>query len=230
MSFKIKPIVVKGILFDLDGTLADTAPDLSHAINIMRAKRNLEPKPFHLLRSVASAGVPGLLERGFNISTKDDNFENLRQEFLDIYSKNLCIKSAVFPKIFEILNYLKIKNIRWGIVTNKIFSLAQPLVEQLKLFPDKQCLVGGDTTPYRKPHPAPLIYGANVLELSPESIVYVGDDQRDITASIAANMASIAVGYGYGGQDVSITTWQADYTADSPNDLYQIISNLIESA
>jgi phosphoglycolate phosphatase len=207
----------RAVLFDLDGTLADTAPDLAAALNQMRTQRNLAPTPYAQLRPHASAGARGLLAAGFGVTPDHAQYEAMRIEFLDNYERALCQQSRLFKGIAELLAYFAEQRIPWGIVTNKITRFTQPLIPLLGL-QHAHCVISGDTTPYSKPHPAPLLEAARQLQLSPQACCYVGDDLRDIQAAKAANMRSIAVAWGYSGH-IEPTQWQADMLLDEPDQL-----------
>jgi 2-phosphoglycolate phosphatase len=209
----------RAILFDLDGTLADTAPDLAGAINRLRTARGLAPISYELLRPVASAGARGLIGAAFDLQPGDDGYEELRSSFLANYAAALAVESRLFDGIPALLNGLRERGIAWGIVTNKIAQFTDPLVPQIGL-QDAQCVISGDTTPYSKPHPAPLLEAARRLALAPQECWYVGDDLRDVQAGRAAGMPTIAAAWGYCG-NVEPATWDADALADTPLDLLQ---------
>lgn len=216
----------RAALFDLDGTLADTAPDLVAAVNKMRLDRGLELAPIEKLRPLASAGARGLIGGAFGIGPEDRDFAPMREEFLANYEADLCIETTLFPGIGELLDALDARGIRWGIVTNKVGRLTMPLVEQLGLAARAGCIVSGDTTPHSKPHPAPLLHAAQGLALPPERIVYIGDDLRDIQAGFAAGMATVAAAYGYCGNDLPPAMWHAQHIVDSPRQLQDLLGAL----
>jgi len=216
----------EAILFDLDGTLADTAPDLGAAVNAMRRDRGLELVPIEQLRKVASSGARGLLGVAFGIDPSHTDFPAMRDEFLANYAADLCIETALFPGIAEVLADLDARGIRWGIVTNKAGRLAHPLIEQLGLKPTNGCSVAGDTTPHAKPHPAPLLHAATLLDVAPERIIYVGDDLRDIQAGHAAGMFTVAAAYGYCGNDAPPEQWGADLIIDHAAAISDLLTGL----
>ncbi len=218
---------IQAVLFDLDGTLADTAPDLAAAINQMLSARGLPNLPPTRLRPITSAGVAGLLAEAFGINNQHADFAALRKEFLGLYTENICIHSKLFPAMDVLLADMSANQIPWGIVTNKLARLAELLVTQLGLRDDTLCIVGGDTTPHAKPHPAPLLHAAAQLKIAPAQIVYVGDDLRDIQAGHAAGMLTVAAAYGYCGKDQSPDTWNADYIVDSAAQLHTLLLDLI---
>jgi phosphoglycolate phosphatase len=216
----------RAALFDLDGTLADTAPDLVAAVNKMRRDRGLELAPVERLRPLASAGARGLIGGAFGIGPEDRDFASMREEFLANYEADLCVETTLFPGIAQLLDALDERGIRWGIVTNKVGRLTMPLVERLGLAARAGCVVSGDTTPHSKPHPAPLLHAAETLALSPDKIVYVGDDLRDVQAGFAAGMATVAAAYGYCGTDLPPAMWHAQHIVDSPQQLALLLDAL----
>ncbi|WP_321800183.1 phosphoglycolate phosphatase [Caballeronia sp. J97] len=216
----------QAVLFDLDGTIADTAPDLVAAVNKMRHDRGLEMRPLETLRPYASAGARGLLGGAFEIGPEHHDFASMRDEFLANYEADLCIETTLFPGIAEILDQLDARGVRWGIVTNKATRFASPLVALLGLDMRAGCLVCGDTTPHSKPHPAPLLHAAELLDVAPERIVYVGDDLRDVQAGFAAGMITVAAAYGYCGDDIPPRRWHANHVVDSPDELQQLLRDI----
>ncbi len=206
------------VLFDLDGTFADTAPDLHYSLNQMLGARQLPPVPLRLTRPVTSMGARGLLAVGFDVAPGHPHYAALREEFIEVYSANLCRESRLFDGMEHLLRGLEAQRIRWGIVTNKAERLARPLIEFFQLGTRCSCVVGGDTTGHIKPHPAPLLAACRQLSMAPAECIYVGDDERDVLAARAADMTSIAVAYGYlnGGQPA---TWGADAVVERPEDV-----------
>ena len=207
--------MIQAVLFDLDGTFADTAPDLARALNVMRGTRNLPPVPLEATRPVTSTGARGLLRVGFGMAPEHPDYAAMREEFLQIYTNNLCVETRLFPGMSELLDGIEARGMKWGIVTNKVERLAKPLIEQLELGARCGCVVGGDTAGVTKPHPAPLLAASRLLGIAPDASVYVGDDLRDVEAGRAAGMKTIAVRYGYlnGGDPDS---WGADGVVDTP--------------
>lgn len=216
----------RAALFDLDGTLADTAPDLVAAVNKMRVDRSLEMMPIDALRPLASAGARGLIGGAFGVGPEHHEYASMREEFLANYEADLCIETTLFPGIDELLAALDARGVRWGIVTNKVGRLTVPLVEQLGLAQRAACVVAGDTTPHAKPHPAPLLYAAQQMAMRPEHIVYVGDDLRDVQAGFAAGMVTVAAAYGYCGTDLPPARWHAQHIVDSPRQLQTLLGDI----
>ena len=213
----------RAILFDLDGTLADTAPDLAAAVNLLRAERGLAPTDYALLRPTASAGARGMIGAAFGLKPEDEGFVELRDGFFHNYQAAMAVHSTLFPGIVELLAGIERAGLRWGIVTNKPARFTDPLLPQIGLA-HAACVVSGDTTPHAKPHPLPLLEAASRLGLAPEQCWYVGDDLRDIQAGKAAAMKTIACGWGYCGA-VEPQGWQADYLFDSPMELLALMQD-----
>lgn len=208
------------VLFDFDGTLADTAPDLARALNRLRAARGLADLPLEHLRPHASSGARGLLEAGMGILPDHPEYKSLREAFLRHYADEICVDTRLFPGMEELLAAIETRGLRWGIVTNKSTSLTLRIVEALGLEKRAACVVCGDTTPHLKPNPASLLHATNQLSLAPHECVYLGDDQRDIQAARAAGMRSVAVGWGYG---TDLRVWQADAVISQPPELVALL-------
>lgn len=209
------------ILFDLDGTLADTAPDLAAAINVMRNQRQLPPVPYLSLRPFASAGARGLLGAGFNITPEDQQYEAMRIEFLNNYESAIAEKSHLFAQVQHLLEGLESMSLPWGIVTNKASRFTTPLIPLLGLH-DAGCVISGDTTAHAKPHPEPLLEAARQMKIRPQDCWYIGDDLRDIQAGQAAGMQTIAAAWGYCGA-IEPTHWKANAVLDTPLELLELI-------
>ena len=208
--------MLEAILFDLDGTLADTAPDLGAAVNQLLREEGLTDKPLPLLRPYTSQGVRGLLKAGFGIDANDPSYERRAQRFLDLYLERLCRETRLFSGISELLDTLEEHGLDWGIVTNKRTRFTNPLVAQLGLTPRTNCVVSGDTTAEAKPSPLPILHACEILGCAPQRTLYVGDDRRDIVAGLAAGTKTAAVSYGYLGDSGPIDTWGADFIAHHP--------------
>ncbi len=212
----------KAVLFDLDGTLADTAPDLAYAVNKMRADRGLSLTPFELLRPVASAGARGLIGVAFGLTPADEGFDALRTELLANYAAHIADSTVLFDGIAELLRAIEENGMRWGVVTNKPGRYTDALLPLIGLS-HGACSISGDTTAHAKPHPEPLFEAARRLQLDPRDCWYVGDDLRDIQAGKAAGMPTIAAGWGYCGMNEP-RSWDADYIAAQPTQIAQLLA------
>ena len=213
----------KGVFFDLDGTLADTAPDLVAAANQLLIARNLAPKQYEVLRPCASAGARGLIGGAFGIDPEHPDFIHLRDEFFSNYERALLVNSVLFEGVDHLLDQLDGAKLPWGIVTNKSERFTNPLTDLMGLRQRAASTVSGDTTPYSKPHPEPILHAARIANIDPASSVYVGDDIRDIVAGKAAGMKTIAAAYGYCGCAEPPEAWGADYLVHHPKELLEII-------
>ncbi|MGE4370111.1 MAG: HAD-IA family hydrolase [Burkholderiaceae bacterium] len=213
----------KLVLFDFDGTLADTAPDLVAAANRQRERRGLPPLPYEALRRYATAGARGLLKAGLDMDPDHPGYESQREQFLADYEQAMTNQSRLFPGVDELLVRVRENGFRWGIVTNKLEYLAIPMVVHLGLYTHCAVTVGGDTAGKAKPHPEPLWYAAEKAGFRPEQCIYVGDDQRDIIAGKAAGMATVVAAYGYGAEDAPVHTWEADAVAYSAHEIWGAI-------
>lgn len=217
----------RAILFDLDGTLADTAPDLAAAVNRLRTDRGLEPTPYAILRPTASAGARGMIGAAFGLTPDDDAYEALRLAWFDNYQAAIAEHSTLFGGVPELLAGLSDAGLAWGIVTNKPARFTDPLVPLIGLA-HAGCIVSGDTMPFAKPHPAPLLEAARRLGVAAEECWYVGDDLRDIEAGRAAGMPTVACAWGYCGA-IAPTTWNADYLLETPTDLLELVLSVLSS-
>lgn len=207
---------VQTVLFDLDGTLVDSAPDLAGAANDLRSSRGLPAVPFERLRPMVGAGARGMVGAAFGYTPEDAEYEAIKDEFLARYAARLLTQTRLFPAVDELLERLEAQGLRWGVVTNKATRFTLPLVEGLGLDGRAATIVCGDTTPHAKPHPAPLLEAARQLGIPPAQCVYVGDDLRDIAAGRAAGMLTLAAGWGYLGAGDPIHAWGADLVLESP--------------
>ena len=211
---------MRAVLFDFDGTLADTAPDLAGAVNRMRDKRGLAPLDPQTVRPYASMGARGLLRIGFGMAPEHPDYIAMRDEFLARYGEAICAETRLFPGIDEVLAELERRAIAWGIVTNKAARFTERIVPQLGVTP--ACLVCGDSTPHLKPHPASLLLAAEQLRLAPRECLYVGDDLRDVQAARAAGMRSAAAEWGYHGtENAGPRIWNADLLLSHPQALLE---------
>jgi N-acetyl-D-muramate 6-phosphate phosphatase len=198
------------VFFDLDGTFADTAPDLGTALNHVRSLHNLPPLPLAITRLQASHGSAGLIKLGFNIEPDAAEFPALRDALLAYYSANICAHTTLFPGMAELINALEQRGLPWGIVTNKPHRFTLPLMQALGYAERAACLVSGDTCAHAKPHPEPLLYAAKIIGIAPENCLYIGDDRRDIEAGRAAGMKTLIALFGYIDPKADLDSWKAD--------------------
>lgn len=219
MASAARPLRVSAVLFDLDGTLADSAGDLALALNQIRASRGLVPIPPAELRPYASSGARGLLHRGMGVTPDHPEYASLRELFLANYSGCLSQTTALFEGMSDTLDVIEARGIPWGIVTNKFERFTIPVVAALGLARRAAVVVAGDTTPHAKPHPAPLLHAAVAMKVAPADCVYIGDDLRDVEAGAAAGMATLVAGYGYMGVGGDPRHWPATGWIDRPRDL-----------
>lgn len=217
----------EAVLFDLDGTLADTAPDLGQAANLLLREEGREQLDLSALRPYTSQGVRGLLRAGFGISPDHGDYPRLSQRFLDLYEARLCEDTRLFTGIPELLDCLEALNLGWGIVTNKRRRFTDPLVALLRLAHRTPCVVSGDTTAEAKPSPLPVLHACTLLGCRPERTLYVGDDRRDIIAGKAAGCLTVAVSYGYLGDSGPLDTWGADLIVDHPDELASFVARRV---
>lgn len=217
--------MIEAILFDLDGTLADTAPDLGAALNRLLIEEDKPPLTLQELRPHTSNGTRGLLGAGFGITHSDPAYADLVQRFLNHYESALYENTVLFPGIAELLVNLDIRSIRWGIVTNKPQRFTLPLIEGLGLRQRCSCIVSGDSASRPKPHPAPLLLACIAAQTHPSRSLYVGDDQRDIVAGHAAGMCTVAAAYGYLGVDEPVSSWQAHAIVTHPGQILGLLDD-----
>jgi phosphoglycolate phosphatase len=222
--------MIRAVLFDLDGTLADTAPDLARVLNLQRTSRGLLPLPLTHLRRFASMGARGLVQAGFEISTEDDRFRPLCDEFHELYALDVCRETRLFPGMEEVLEWIEARDLAWGIVTNKIERYTLPLVQRLGLHSRARAVVSGDTTNRAKPHAEPLLFACRQCGIAPPDCLYVGDDERDVKAARAAGMPVAVARYGYLGSGRPPETWGADALFDAPTDLLHYLAGLRPAA
>jgi N-acetyl-D-muramate 6-phosphate phosphatase len=214
---------IRAVLFDLDGTLIDSAPDLAGAGNDMRIARGLEPHALAHFRPMVGSGARGMIGRAFDVGPEHETFAALRDEFLQRYEARMTQETRVFPELLPVLAVLQARAMPWGIVTNKAARFSEPLVRALRLLPPAATLVCGDTTPHAKPHPEPLLEAARRVGVPAADCVYVGDDLRDVQAGRSAGMQTVAVAWGYLGAGEPIQDWGADHIAHTPNDLLKLL-------
>ena len=208
--------MIEAVLFDLDGTLADTAPDMARTVNEMRLRRSLAPVPLERVRPHVSKGARGMLLAAFEMTADHPDFAAMREEFLELYAENLDVDTVLFPGMAELLGELEARAITWGVVTNKFERLARPVMAGLGLEQRSRVIVGGDTCARAKPFPDSLLHAAKLIAIEPARILYVGDDERDIQAARAAGMFGLVAGYGYIGDGPPPRAWGADAIVDEP--------------
>ncbi|WP_038205542.1 HAD-IA family hydrolase [Xenophilus azovorans] len=212
---------LRAVLFDLDGTLIDSAPDLGAAADRMRLDRGLASLPLSAYRPMAGAGARGMLGVAFGLLPESPEFMDMREEFFRNYEARMLHGTQVFDGVPELIAALRERRLAWGVVTNKARRFTEPLTQAIELFATAGAIVSGDTTPHSKPHPAPLLEAARQLGVPPSACIYVGDDERDIVAGRAAGMRTVAAMYGYLGAQADTTLWEADAVVDSPLALLQ---------
>ncbi len=215
---------VQAVLFDLDGTLIDSAPDLGGAANQMRADRGLPCLPIDVYRPMAGAGARGMIALALGLTPEDPEFLALREEFFVNYEQRMTRDTVVFAGVPAMIDELRQLGITWGVVTNKAARFTLPLTQSMPLFASARAIVSGDTTPYAKPHPEPLLEAARRLTVDPAGCVYVGDDERDIVAGLAAGMHTVAATYGYLGANADPQRWGAHRSIHSPQGLLQLFA------
>lgn len=209
---------LRGVLFDLDGTLLDTAQDMAQALNRLRSAEGLDELPFERIRPLVSHGAPRLIRLGFG-EPDAARYETLRTRFLEFYRAALAVHTRLFAGFEEVLDAIEQAGLRWGIVTNKPGWLTNPLLEQLGLAARCGCVVSGDTLAERKPHPLPLLHAAALIRLEPRDCVYLGDAERDVQAARNAGMIPLVAGFGYLGEGEDPAAWQPDAVLGRPEDL-----------
>ncbi len=213
---------IRAVLFDLDGTFADTAPDMGRAINAMLKRDGRQPVPLATLRPFVSQGARGMIGIGYGIAPDHADFPVLREAFITEYQAAVCIDSKIFDGINVLVAELEKRNIKWGIVTNKAARMTTPLASALGLDARTNCIVSGDTCARAKPHPDPLLHAAKIINTAPTHCLYVGDDERDIQAAHAAGMRSVVALYGYlGGSDPA--TWNANFAVNDASDIIALL-------
>lgn len=210
---------VRAVLFDLDGTLIDSAPDLAGAANQLRQARGLPDLPLAALRPMVGSGARGMLRVALQVDSEHAEFESLKQEFLQQYQSRMLQLTQVFEAVPPMLQTLQARGLPWGIVSNKAERYTVPIVAGLPALAASAVVLGGDSTPHAKPHPAPLLEAARRMGVAPTDCVYVGDDERDIQAGRAAGMRTVAVAWGYLGQGKPPSAWGADFFIQRPDEL-----------
>lgn len=214
---------IRTVLFDLDGTLADTAPDLAYALNSVLQEQGRKPLPFEIIRPVVSHGGVALIKLGFGIETDHPDFDSLRQRLLDIYKANIARETRLFSGMMELLGKIENSQRNWGVVTNKPSWLTEPLMDELGLRNRAACVVSGDTCNNRKPHPEPILHGCQLAGSNAEQCLYVGDAERDIEAGRRAGLHTIVALFGYISEQDNPQDWQADALLNTPADIFKWI-------
>jgi len=217
---------LRTVLFDLDGTLLDTAPDLAHALNQVLINQGRAPLPFERIRPVVSHGGKALIELGFGIDEVDAGFAELRRQLLDIYRANLARETRLFSGMEEVLEGLSARGLNWGVVTNKPGWLTEPLLRELALYEQAACVVSGDSVPERKPHPAPMLHACRLAGCEAPQCLYVGDAQRDIEAGRNAGMHTLVALFGYIQAEDRPETWGADGAVNAPLEILDRVDRL----
>ena len=215
--------MIEAVLFDLDGTLADTAADLGSVLNRLRREAGQAPLPAETIRPYVSKGVRGLLGIGFDLAPGNDRYAELHQRFLACYGDSLCVATTLFEGVSELLESLEAENIKWGVVTNKTSRYTLPLMEALGLAQRAACIVSGDSSPRPKPAPDPLLLASTLTGTEASRCLYVGDDLRDMQAARAAGMGAIAAAWGYLGDGLPLEEWGADIIIQSPADVFGLL-------
>lgn len=215
---------IAAILFDLDGTLIDSAPDLGAAADQMRLARGLPSLSLDAYRPMAGAGARGMLGVAFGITPDASEYDVLREEFFSNYSACMTQRTYAFDGVRQLIEAIGARGLRWGVVTNKAARFTDPLTGAMPLFSTAEAIVSGDTTPFAKPHPEPLLEAARRMALAPVQCLYVGDDERDIVAGLAAGMGTVAATYGYLGAKTDTKAWGAHAEINSPLDLLKLLS------
>ena len=211
------------VLFDFDGTVADTARDMINALNRLLLEYSMRTVEFEDLRAYVSNGTPALLKHGFDCSPEDEKFDVLRNEFLRIYEENVCVQTVLYPGTQSVLERCQKTGISWGIVTNKPEHLTRMIVQQLGLSNSVACIVGGDTLKFRKPRPEPVTHACNLAGIEPKNTVFVGDSWRDVEAGRQSGVTTVGASYGYIPPDDDPNGWNADFIIDSITDVSKIL-------
>lgn len=213
------------VLFDLDGTLIDSAPDLGAAADKMRTDRGLPSLPLERYRPMAGSGARGMLGEAFGMTPDHPEFSMMREEFFTNYESQMTVRTQIFDGVPEMVHQILRRNMAWGVVTNKAARFTEPLTRAIPLFLTAGAVVSGDTTAHSKPHPAPLLEAASRLGIQPEQCIYVGDDERDIVAGLAAGMGTVAASYGYLGAKSDPMAWGAHAAIKTPMELLKLLNS-----
>ena len=219
---------ITNVLFDLDGTLADTAPDLARSLNLLLEENGRPALPFDIIRPMVSHGGVFMICRAFSMTTDDPAFPALRERFLSIYEANLHVETRLFSGMAEVLAKLELAGCSWGIVTNKIERLTLPLIDSLQLSERAGCIVCGDTVAHSKPHPAPMLHACQLIDRQPAQTLYIGDAENDVIAGRTADMQTLVARYGYIGSEDQPDAWGADGLIDAPLEILDWLSERCE--
>lgn len=219
---------MRTVLFDLDGTLADTAPDLAYALNVVLQENGHRPLSFEAIRPVVSHGGTALIRLGFNIAPDHPDFNRLRDRLLEIYRANLARHTRLFPGMDQVLNEIENRGMRWGVVTNKPAWLTEPLLEALELSHRASCIVSGDSTAKRKPDPEPMHYACHLAGSDAAECVFIGDAERDIEAGRRAGMQTLVAMFGYVGTEDRPEQWGADHLINEPIEIIDWLKNRLD--
>ncbi|MFN7120996.1 MAG: HAD-IA family hydrolase [Hydrogenophaga sp.] len=214
---------VRAVLFDLDGTLIDSAPDLGAAVDEMRLRRGMASKPMADYRPHVGSGARGMLQVAFGMDVQHQDYEQYKEEFFAIYENCLTQRTRLFDDVDLLVTSLLERGLCWGVVTNKAQRFTAPITFSMGLFDSASAVISGDTTPHAKPHPEPLLEAARRMSLPPAQCIYVGDDERDIRAGRSAGMWTVAARYGYLGAGADVATWGADAEVSSPLQVLQLL-------
>ena len=215
----IQKTKTEAVLFDLDGTFADTAPDLGAALNHVRELHQLPPIPLEVSRLQASHGSAGLIKLGFNVEPNAAEFPALRDALLAHYTAHICYRTTLFTGMLELINTLETRGLPWGIVTNKPHRFTMPLMQALGYAERAACIISGDTCAHAKPHPEPLLHAAKSIKIAPQNCLYLGDDKRDMDAGRAAGMKTLIALFGYIDPKADLKSWQANASIATPLEL-----------
>ncbi len=214
---------INTVLFDLDGTLIDTAPDMANALNQLLNEEACKQLSFTQIRPSVSNGSAALVQLGFPDISDTAHIERLKKRYLEIYKDKLCVDSVLFPGIEALIQHIENQQMRWGVVTNKPGWLTEPLMQQIGLFDRAACIISGDTTKNRKPHPEPMYLACKQANSHPQNCLYIGDAQRDIQAGANAGMQTVVANYGYIGDSENAAEWGADFSIENAYEIIDLI-------
>ncbi|WP_462379207.1 N-acetylmuramic acid 6-phosphate phosphatase MupP [Pseudomonas sp. Marseille-QA0892] len=218
---------LEAVLFDMDGTLLDTAPDFVAVIQAMRASRDLPPVPEKTVRDVVSGGAKAMVSSAFEVDPASDEFESLRLEFLDRYQNACAVHSALYDGMAEVLADIEAAGLKWGVVTNKPVRFAEPIMQRLNLAKRSAVLVCPDHVERSKPDPEPMVLACSQLGVAPETVLFIGDDLRDVESGRAAGSRTVAVTYGYIHPEDNPRSWGADAVIDHPSELRALLDRAV---